>query len=730
MFDPTSLAKEIFNVLRSFNYTVNIFDFDGARVYEPADARRFFASPRNITVSIFDDGENSSIKMFLSQSTTVAEVEGLIETMRNTASKFGVLFNVRKYQRELVPKDLSPNSHLETEAGVSVVNAGNDKEVKNEIVHLDDIKSELKQLRDEFPEVLAHLRANKKNKKEKVKENMNEDATLEEKKGPPMMELPALGCSVEIAEWNEFKDGSLKLYSAPEGFSDEQIPDEKSGMVLKLKAIADKTVADGMANMFSRVADAIEHGAKDKILFVIAKRAIHLAYSKLEEDCWDGYKMVGMKKKGKKNVPNCVPEDKVNEEALNEKRGPDMVHLPALGFDVEEDAWEDLKQGKLDLSRPVSFNHELGADANPQAFYLRQISDVCAADGLSIMFARIADDIDAGDKSKLKLHVANVAIAAAKSGGQANLNEAVEHNGVGAEELDAAGLDKTSKSGPMKTEYRYTRDGGLVATVVAETGLVNKAIDMVKGHKAYPFTATLANSPRGKSTKECTSLYAAETWIIDMTSAKNEALIMSESIRNFGEWFDSMSTVAIFEALGDSMEPNESRIRSYISNDDMESAMDIAYKSVEENFDPQDFLDSDKDIDFNNPGLSDEEKNLDCADVQSSLEYYLQQELDQMLDNEYTSESEVKGLAETLIPQVVEVMTAAGWVIDNCEAKIEENVEEEAEVEEDCELATEDVLLPKDPKADLTREVQARNDDGERDADVDRILSLAKGKTL
>lgn len=27
----------------------------------------------------------------------------------------------------------------------------------------------------------------------------------------------------------------------------------------------------------------------------------------LQEDCWDGYKQIGMKKKGKKQVPNCVP---------------------------------------------------------------------------------------------------------------------------------------------------------------------------------------------------------------------------------------------------------------------------------------------------------------------------------------------------------------------------------------------------------------------------------------
>jgi hypothetical protein len=29
----------------------------------------------------------------------------------------------------------------------------------------------------------------------------------------------------------------------------------------------------------------------------------------LQEDCWKGYKQYGMKKKGDKQVPNCVPVD-------------------------------------------------------------------------------------------------------------------------------------------------------------------------------------------------------------------------------------------------------------------------------------------------------------------------------------------------------------------------------------------------------------------------------------
>lgn len=43
---------------------------------------------------------------------------------------------------------------------------------------------------------------------------------------------------------------------------------------------------------------------------------------KLGEKCWDGYKQEGMKKKGKKIVPNCVPEseeDDKKEDGLNKK---------------------------------------------------------------------------------------------------------------------------------------------------------------------------------------------------------------------------------------------------------------------------------------------------------------------------------------------------------------------------------------------------------------------------
>ena len=39
-----------------------------------------------------------------------------------------------------------------------------------------------------------------------------------------------------------------------------------------------------------------------------------MTFKKMRESCWSGFKQVGMKKKGKKLVPNCVPEEEQKED--------------------------------------------------------------------------------------------------------------------------------------------------------------------------------------------------------------------------------------------------------------------------------------------------------------------------------------------------------------------------------------------------------------------------------
>lgn len=58
-------------------------------------------------------------------------------------------------------------------------------------------------------------------------------------------------------------------------------------------------------------ADRIKH---DRMMDTARRRDTVIANRKeeteVDEACWDGYKKVGMKKKGKKMVPDCVPEER------------------------------------------------------------------------------------------------------------------------------------------------------------------------------------------------------------------------------------------------------------------------------------------------------------------------------------------------------------------------------------------------------------------------------------
>ena len=61
-----------------------------------------------------------------------------------------------------------------------------------------------------------------------------------------------------------------------------------------------------------------------------------------ENPCWKGYKQIGMKKKGKKKVPNCVPE---SYDIYNE----------SCGYTIELDSIEEAEyQGrKVKLNKPM-----------------------------------------------------------------------------------------------------------------------------------------------------------------------------------------------------------------------------------------------------------------------------------------------------------------------------------------------------------------------------------------
>jgi len=108
------------------------------------------------------------------------------------------------------------------------------------------------------------------------------------------------------------------------------IKDEEYSMARsELKTIEDAikrlrmTVGKGEGNLEAWVQSKITKAAD-----YIDTAADYVASGEMEEACWTGYKQVGMKKKGKKIVPNCVPAseeklvDKILDDVLSEKCWP------------------------------------------------------------------------------------------------------------------------------------------------------------------------------------------------------------------------------------------------------------------------------------------------------------------------------------------------------------------------------------------------------------------------
>jgi hypothetical protein len=55
--------------------------------------------------------------------------------------------------------------------------------------------------------------------------------------------------------------------------------------------------------------DMLESNIGERVMFEGQEVILDYPFDELDEACWDGYKQIGMKKKGKRMVPNCVKED-------------------------------------------------------------------------------------------------------------------------------------------------------------------------------------------------------------------------------------------------------------------------------------------------------------------------------------------------------------------------------------------------------------------------------------
>lgn len=94
------------------------------------------------------------------------------------------------------------------------------------------------------------------------------------------------------------------------GLSDDDIEDKEDQ--IKKQAAMDDDDPDAYKEMPGDK-EAREKGEVKKSKYTKSYDKLY-GESVVSEACWKGYKQVGMKDKNGKQVPNCVPESKVNEE--------------------------------------------------------------------------------------------------------------------------------------------------------------------------------------------------------------------------------------------------------------------------------------------------------------------------------------------------------------------------------------------------------------------------------
>lgn len=107
MTDLSVVAKEVFQAIDSFDYTMRLYDDKGMTVVEPADARRFMCMPKNIMVSLVDDDDNTRLTFQLGKSVHINDVMGLDQRLRALATKYNIIFNAEQSNRHITPRNFA-----------------------------------------------------------------------------------------------------------------------------------------------------------------------------------------------------------------------------------------------------------------------------------------------------------------------------------------------------------------------------------------------------------------------------------------------------------------------------------------------------------------------------------------------------------------------------------------------------------------------------------------------
>ncbi len=396
MFNIKNVANELFGICRSFDYEVAMFDDESSRVCDPEEAVRFWTNKRNITIAIEEDGEDSYIKILVGNSVEISEITALLDSIRNLCTKYALLYNVKKYKKEITPRDFEiglteSKNALGGSTKSSYLKLGGAKMI---VRHSDKVNEDKKGART-------------RNISKIIIENKDEERF----KMPTNYLLPAKAMTRHVSEGGTWDDdiGNYILEMADEQYhtkdglkfirrNKKNITEDLTNLVENARGRLTEIVKilEGLFNRYEKNKNNLPKSTK-----VLTENDDNII--KLQE-------MFGSEQMEKKTLETMANH---YGDPLTEAKA-EMINLPKFGCEVNKTAWEDFVNGKITLTKKPVFP-KMGHDANTNIIKLQTIAQVCADDSISNLLSRIANNIDLGNTDKLHQRAMELAILASQT---------------------------------------------------------------------------------------------------------------------------------------------------------------------------------------------------------------------------------------------------------------------------------------------------------------------------
>lgn len=113
------IASDIFDILKGANFKLRLFDYSGGQTVTPEDATRFYAYDQDFLVTLRIDDGNLEVLVQTGTDFNIANNHGLIKQIKQVAHNNLGEFTVRKFSKNIEPKDFSHQSVNESAYGKS-----------------------------------------------------------------------------------------------------------------------------------------------------------------------------------------------------------------------------------------------------------------------------------------------------------------------------------------------------------------------------------------------------------------------------------------------------------------------------------------------------------------------------------------------------------------------------------------------------------------------------------